>query len=70
MWNTILFTALIVALAFILLGIKVIFVKNGRFPSTHIGDSKEMRKRNISCAMTTDLRDREQKTLTDLMKNN
>ena len=45
MWNTILLTMAIVALAFILLGIKVIFVKGGKFPNTHIGANKEMKKR-------------------------
>ena len=44
MWNTILLTMAIVALAFILLGIKVIFVKGGKFPNTHIGANKEMKK--------------------------
>lgn len=68
MWNTILLTMAIVALAFILLGIKVIFVKGGKFPNTHIGANKEMKKRGISCALSTDSVDRNKKQLADLSK--
>ena len=68
MWNTILLTMAIVALAFILLGIKVIFVKGGKFPKTHIGANKEMKKRGISCALSTDSVDRSRKQLADLLK--
>lgn len=46
----ILLSIAIVGLSFVLLGVKVLFVKGGRFPSGHIGHSKEMRKRGISCA--------------------
>lgn len=49
MWNTILLTTGFVALAFVLLGIKVIFVKNGRFPDGHIASNEAMKKRGISC---------------------
>lgn len=68
MWNTILLTMAIVALAFILLGIKVIFVKGGKFPNTHIGANKKMKKRGISCALSTDSVDRSRKQLADLLK--
>lgn len=68
MWNTILLTVAIVGLAFILLGIKVIFVKGGRFPNTHIGANREMKKRGISCALSTDFIDQNKKQLTDLLK--
>ena len=68
MWNTILLTMAIVALAFILLGIKVIFVKGGKCPNTHIGANKEMKKRGISCALSTDSVDRSRKQLADLLK--
>ena len=65
MWNTILLTMAIVALAFILLGI---FVKGGKFPNTPIGANKEMKKRGISCALSTDSVDRSRKQLADLLK--
>ena len=68
MWNTILLTMAIVAVAFILLGIKVIFVKGGKLPNTQIGANKEMKKRGISCALSTDSVDRSRKQLADLLK--
>ncbi len=59
MLQVLLFTLGIVALAVVLLGIRVFFVKGGKFPSPHIGESKHMRKRGITCAVSTDARDRE-----------
>ena len=47
---TILLTLAIVGLAVLLLGVKVFFVRGGRFPNTHIHDNAEMRKRGITCA--------------------
>lgn len=41
---------ILVAVAFVLLGIKVLFVKDGKFPSGHIHSSKAMRDRGITCA--------------------
>ena len=42
----------IVAVAVFLLSFNIIFRKNGKFPDTHIGRNKEMKKRGISCAAT------------------
>lgn len=47
---TVLLTLAIVGLAVLLLGVKIFFVKGGRFPNTHIHDNAEMRKRGITCA--------------------
>lgn len=49
-----LLTLILVAVAVVLLGVKVLFVKGGRFPSGHIRDSKAMRRRGISCAAHDD----------------
>lgn len=35
----------LVAAAFILLGVKVLFKKDGKFPSGHVHDNPELRKR-------------------------
>ena len=51
---TIVLTLVIVGLAVLLLGVKVFFVKGGRFPNTHIDDNPEMRKRGITCAKDKD----------------
>lgn len=61
MWNILLFTAGFLALAVVLLGVKVFFVKGGRFPSPHISDNKHLRKKGISCAVSTDAREREER---------
>lgn len=45
-----LLSILLVAVAVVLLGVKVLFVKGGRFPSSHIHSSEAMRKRGIDCA--------------------
>lgn len=47
---TLLLTLVIVGLAVVLLGVKIFFVKGGKFPNTHIHDNPEMRKRGIKCA--------------------
>lgn len=47
---TILLSICVTALCIILLGVKVLFVKNGKFPSGHIHDNPAMRKHNIECA--------------------
>lgn len=40
----------LVGIAVILLGIRVLFVKNGKFPSGHVKDIPALRKKNIHCA--------------------
>lgn len=44
----------ILLIAVLLMGIRVFFSKKGEFPNTHIGASKEMQKRGISCATSQD----------------
>lgn len=44
MLNTILIAALIIAVAVVLMGIRVFFVKNGKFPDTHIGHNTELKR--------------------------
>ena len=52
--KTILITCIFVAIAFILMGLRVFFTKNGRFPDTHIGGNEALRKKGITCAKTQD----------------
>ena len=40
--------------AFILLSVRIILKKNGRFRSMHISDSKAMRERGIGCVQSQD----------------
>lgn len=43
-------SVILLLLAFVLLGVKVLFVKEGKFPSGHVHDHPEMRRRGIGCA--------------------
>lgn len=44
----------LVAVAVVLLGVKVLFVKNGKFPSGHVRDVEALRRRGIGCAAHSD----------------
>ena len=39
-------------------GIRVFFVKGGRFPSSHISDNRHLRNKGIVCAVSTDALER------------
>lgn len=52
--DTVLLSVLIIAIAVMLLSVKVLFKKNGRFESQHIHDSKAMRDRGIHCVIDQD----------------
>ena len=54
MFKTLLFTLIIIAICVAMLAIKVIIKKNGRFPNTHVGGNKAMRKRGIKCVQSQD----------------
>ena len=54
MIKTILITMLIIAISVVLLSLNLIIKKNGRFPSMHIHDSEDMKKRDISCVIDQD----------------
>lgn len=41
---------LLTGLAVVLLGVRVLFVKGGKFPSTHIHQNEALRRRGIGCA--------------------
>ncbi|MCI5981260.1 MAG: hypothetical protein SOU49_11340 [Sodaliphilus pleomorphus] len=43
-------TIILTGVAVLLLGIKIFFVKGGRFPNTHIHNNESMRQRGITCA--------------------
>ena len=58
MVETLIITALLVGISILLLGIRIFFKKGGKFPNIHIGGSKVMRDRGISCATSQDRTDR------------
>lgn len=50
---------ILIGLSLIGLGIGMLLKKGGKFPETHIGKSKAMKDRGITCAKTTDRQERE-----------
>ncbi len=54
MIKVVLLGSLILLIAILLMGVRVFFTKSGKFPNTHIGASKAMKSRNISCATSQD----------------
>ena len=57
-------------IAVLLMGVRVFFTKKGEFPNTHIGASKAMQDRGISCATSQDSEYRYRESpLVELMKN-
>lgn len=50
---------ILLGLSLIGLGIGMLLKKGGKFPETHIGKSKAMKDRGITCANTTDRQERE-----------
>ena len=55
--------------AFILLSVRIILRKNGRFRSMHISDSKAMRERGIGCVQSQDRQARQDKRTKIDVKN-
>lgn len=48
--KTVILSLILIAVAFVLLGVKVLFVKGGKFPSGHVHNNPGLRKRGITCA--------------------
>ena len=54
MIKTLLLSMLIIAIAFALLGIKLLLRKNSKFSSQHIHDNAALRKQGIHCVIDQD----------------
>ena len=54
MIETLLISALIIAIAMVFFLVRVLFVKQGTFKSQHIHDSEAMKERGIHCVMDQD----------------
>jgi preprotein translocase subunit SecG len=64
MLTTLLFTVIILVISVVLLSIKVLLKKGGRFPNTHIEGNRAL---GIFCAKTMDRMAVKQKGLYDIM---
>jgi hypothetical protein len=54
MFKVFLLILVILLPAILLMGYKVFFTKEGKFPPTHVDTNPEMRKRGIKCVRTQD----------------
>ncbi len=54
MLETVLITLLIVAICILLLGVKVFFVKGGKFPNTHVSGNAALRRKGVGCIQSQD----------------
>ena len=68
MLTTLLFTVIILVISVVLLSIKVLLKKGGRFPNTHVGGNRALSKKGIHCAKTQDREQKKQKNLYDRLK--
>ncbi|MCH5221890.1 MAG: hypothetical protein J1F05_06165 [Muribaculaceae bacterium] len=48
--KTIILSIAVVLVCVILLGVRVLFVKGGRFPDGHVSHSKALREKGFGCA--------------------
>ena len=69
MIETLLISALIIAIAMIFFLVRVLFTKQGEFKSQHIHNSEAMKERGIHCVMDQD-REMREKTLLKLNSEN
>ena len=54
MVETLLLSVLIIAIAMLLLGVRVIFKKGGEFQSQHISDNAYLKEKGIHCVIDQD----------------
>ncbi len=54
MFETILITLLIVAISFLLLSVKMLLVKGGKFPNGHVSNNPKLKKYGVGCAQSQD----------------
>ncbi len=47
-------SAILLFTAILLLGVRIFFVKGGKFPNTHVGGNKALRDKGIGCATSQD----------------
>ncbi len=50
----IIISAILLGIGVLLLGLRIFFVKDGKFPNIHIGGNKALSDKGINCATTQD----------------
>ncbi|HHW81774.1 MAG TPA: hypothetical protein GX746_08815 [Bacteroidales bacterium] len=59
MVQTIIISIIVLAIAILLMGVRIFFTKKGSFPNTHISASQAMKDRGITCASSQEREARE-----------
>lgn len=59
MVQTIIISIIVLAIAILLMGVRIFFTKKGTFPNTHISASQAMKDRGITCASSQEREVRE-----------
>lgn len=59
----------LVSTAILALSIRIVLVKDGKFPQTHISGNSAMKKKGIFCAKTMDRMERMRPGITNKYKN-
>lgn len=54
MLKTLVISVLIIAICMVLLAIRIVLKKNGRFPNGHVSGSKALRDKGITCMQSQD----------------
>ncbi len=54
MWPLLLLSIALMGIVFVLMSIRILLQKNGKFPNTHIGGNKALNDKGIYCATTQD----------------
>lgn len=67
--STILLVSLsLVAVAVLLLGFRVFFTRDGKFPQTHVGGNKNLRDKGINCHTSQHYEAQRHRNLADRIK--
>ena len=53
-WVTFLLAAVLLVPLVLLMGYRVFFTKNGKFPNTHVSGNAALRRKNIGCVQSQD----------------
>ena len=59
----------VVAIAVLLLGVRIFFVRKGTFPNTHIEGNKALERKGIHCAAHSLKEEERRENLLEMMKN-
>ncbi|MFV0472166.1 MAG: hypothetical protein ACK5L7_09080 [Paludibacteraceae bacterium] len=65
---SIIISALILFVGVTLLGVRIFFSKQGKFPNIHIGGNKALKEKGIACATTQDREAQKAKNFVDINK--